>query len=101
MRVDRFTLATFTFNAVAPDGDLTFEETLTSEIVIGDGFASIAKVDGPAADSALYDTNHCFVFRSEAANYNPGKLSFKGSLSAPNEDNKKTFGHGILFTEIK
>lgn len=99
MRVDRFTLATFTFDAVAPDGVVDSELSLTSEIVIGDGFASIAKVD--LGGDAAYDSNHCFVFKTEAANYTPGKLSFKGSLSAPNEDNKKTFGHGILFTEIK
>ena len=101
MRVDRFTLATFTLDATSPDGTVDSEVSLASEIVIGDGFSSITKVDGPAADSTAYDTNHCFVFRSESVNYNPGKLSFKGSLSAPNEDNKKTFGHGILFTETK
>lgn len=103
MRVVNLAIETFVVkasedNAETEDGVLVVTGSKFVEDYKGNGFAALSKVDG--SFGGYYDTNHTTVYRTNIVNVIPGKMTFSGSLSAPTEDSKLTYAHGVLITEI-
>ena len=103
MRVSKFSIATFSIqssegNADAPDGLVNVSVSLNNEQVVGEGFGTVTLID---TGNSSTETRHFNVFNVENINFDPGKLTFKGFMSAPPENSLPISGHGILITEIK
>mgnify|MGYP001302320182 FL=1 len=103
MRVSEFSIATFSIqssegNADAPDGLVNVSVNLNDEQVVGEGFGKVTLIDTGLSSE---ETSQFNIFNVENINFDPGKLTFKGFMSAPPENALPISGHGILITEIK